>query len=55
MNNYRLSTNTSMDKNIEIPPNLIDEVLNMQDIYIKDQTGLRIKALDGTKINFFTY
>lgn len=50
MNNYRLSTNTSVDRNPEIPSSLIEEVLNMKDLYIKDKNGLRIKASNGTLV-----
>ena len=45
MNNYRLSTNSHLkQEKVEIPQSLIDEVLNMKDIYIKDKEGLRINA-----------
>jgi len=50
MNNNRLTTNVD-NKNIEIPENLIKEVLNLEDIHIKDKDGLRIKALSNTLIN----
>ena len=41
MNNYRLSTS---GEKVEIPQSLLEEVLNMKDIYIKDKDGLRINA-----------
>jgi hypothetical protein len=49
MNNYRLSTFKDLEnemgfRSAKIPQSLIDEVLNMENIYIKDQDGLRIDA-----------
>jgi len=49
MNNYRLSTfkdlkNKMGFRSAKIPQSLIYEVLNMENIYIKDQDGLRINA-----------
>jgi hypothetical protein len=46
MNNKRLSTFSSknLEGNIEIPQSLIDEVLNMKYIYVKDPDGLRKNA-----------
>ncbi len=40
MNNYRLSNKGD----IKISPNLINDVLNMKDEYIKNQEGLRVNA-----------
>ncbi len=50
MNNNRLTTNVD-NKNIEIPENLIKEVLNLEDIHNKDKDRLRIKALSNTLIS----
>jgi hypothetical protein len=50
MNNYRLSTNTSLDRNPEISKSLIEEVLSMEDIYIKDKDGLRINAITRSQV-----
>jgi len=44
MNNYRLSTGTKKGVNVETAQSLIDEVLRMDNIYIKNQDGLRIKT-----------
>jgi len=51
MNNNRLSTFKHQQGKVEIAQSLIDEVLNMEDIYIKDQDGLRIKASDRTLVS----
>lgn len=52
MNNYRLSTYTRQDsgEDVKISKTLMDKVLNMEDIYIKDQDGLRIKASNGVLV-----
>lgn len=50
MNNYRLSTNTSLFRNTDISKGLIDEVLKMEDIYIEDKDGLRIKAFNLVQV-----
>lgn len=46
MNNYRLSTNKLLNDNLTvgITQNLIEEVLNMENVYIKNSDGLRINA-----------
>ena len=46
MNNYRLSTNKLLNDNstVGITQNLIEEVLNMENVYIKNSDGLRINA-----------
>lgn len=54
MNNKRLSTFkcTSGSLHFEkIPRSLIEEVLNMKDIYIKNSEGLRVKASDRSLVN----
>ena len=50
MNSKRLSTFKQKDK-VEINQNLMNEVLNMEDVYIKNEEGLRIKASDRTLIS----
>lgn len=46
MNNYRLSTNNLLKDNlaIDISQSLIEEVLNLENVYIKNYEGLRINA-----------
>ena len=51
MNNYRLSTNKSPYRLEKIPQSLIDTVLYMEDIYIIDKDGLRIKASDRSLVS----
>jgi len=41
MNNYRLSTNKLLN---DISQSLIEEVLNLENVYIKNSEGLRINA-----------
>ncbi len=49
MNNYRLSTFKSWNKE-SILPSLIDEVLGMDDIYVKNQDMLRINSSTRTLV-----
>jgi hypothetical protein len=42
MNNYRLSTNINSSDREEIPQQLLDDVLNMEEVYCKNEDGLRI-------------
>jgi hypothetical protein len=49
MNLNRLTTFQG-GKAEEIPQSLIDEVLNMEDIYIKGADGLRVHASNPTKL-----
>lgn len=51
MNNYRLSTFKHQGDKVEITQSLIDQVLNMEDIYIIGEDGLRVKASDGTLVS----
>lgn len=50
MNNKHLSTYKQIDK-LEINQKLIDEVLNMEDVYIKNEEGLKIKASNHTFVS----
>ena len=54
MNNYRLSTfkrgATELNKDTGIDKSLLDKVLNMEDIYIRDGHGLRIIASNRTLV-----
>jgi hypothetical protein len=63
MNNYRLSTfkrgATKLNRDTNIYKSLLDKVLKMEDIYVRDDHGLRIIAsnrtlCEATKNNFFT-
>jgi hypothetical protein len=54
MNNKRLSTFKGSSGSLhfeEIPQSLIEEVLNMEDIYIKNSEGLRVKVSDRSLVN----
>ena len=54
MNNYRLSTfkrgTIELNKDTGVYKNLLDKVLNMEDIYIRDGQGLRIIASNRTLV-----
>ena len=49
MNSFRLST--SGRKKGEIIQRLVSEVIKMNDVYIKGENGLRVKASDGTPVS----
>ena len=51
MNRYRLSTYKHQESKVKIAQSLMDLVLNMDDVYIKGEDGLRIKASDGTLVS----
>ncbi len=51
MNNYRLSTYKHSDlETLEISPDLVSQVFEMEDIYIKGQNGLRVVASTGSLV-----
>ena len=54
MNDKRLSTFKGYEGELhleEIPQSLIDEVLNMEDIYIRNSEGLRVKTSDHSLVS----
>lgn len=54
MNDKRLSTFKGNEGTLrleEIPESLIDEVLNMEAVYVKNSEGLRVKASDRSLVS----